>query len=169
METQDYLDQLKQSLCQHLATDNVQLEIHYDIPVFILQKELVHEGLRFLKTSSAYGYTFLTTMCGIHFSELVEKEFAIMYQLHNMVNNKRIRIRTFMPRSNMSLPTITDLWPSANWMEREAYDFYGFDFTGHPNLKRILNMDEMNYFPMRKEYALEDGARTDKDDKYFGR
>lgn len=169
METQDYLDQLKQALCHHLTTDNVQLEIHYDIPVFILQKDKVHEGLKFLKTSPEYGYTFLTTMCGIHFSESIEQEFAIMYQLHNMVNNKRIRIRTFMPRSNISLPTITDMWPSANWMEREAYDFYGFDFTGHPNLKRILNMDEMNYFPMRKEYALEDGARTDKDDKYFGR
>ena len=49
------------------------------------------------------------------------------------------------------------------------YDFYGIIFKGHPNLKRILNMDEMNYFPMRKEYALEDGTRTDKDDTMFGR
>ena len=52
-------------------------------------------------------------------------------------------------------------------MEREAYDFYGIQFTGHPNLKRILNVDELNYFPMRKEYPLEDGTREDKHDEFF--
>jgi NADH-quinone oxidoreductase subunit C len=108
-------------------------------------------------------------MCGIHFPDDKEREFALMYQIHNMKTNVRLRIRTFMPKSDLEMPTITDLWKTANWMEREAYDFYGFKFIGHPNLTRILNMDEMNYHPMRKEYALEDEARTDKDDKYFGR
>jgi NADH-quinone oxidoreductase subunit C len=54
-------------------------------------------------------------------------------------------------------------------MERETYDFYGIHFNDHPNLKRILNEDDMDYFPMRKEYALEDQSREDKDDRYFGR
>jgi NADH-quinone oxidoreductase subunit C len=54
-------------------------------------------------------------------------------------------------------------------MERETYDFYGIIFTGHPNLKRILNADEMDYFPLRKEFPLEDATRSDKEDKYFGR
>ena len=54
-------------------------------------------------------------------------------------------------------------------MEREAYDFYGFRFKGHPNLKRILNVEDMDYFPMRKEYPVEDASRTDKNDGMFGR
>ncbi|MCR6721440.1 MAG: NADH-quinone oxidoreductase subunit C [Chitinophagaceae bacterium] len=54
-------------------------------------------------------------------------------------------------------------------MERETYDFYGINFIGHPNLKRILNVDEMDYFPMRKEFPLEDQSRVDKDDEMFGR
>jgi NADH-quinone oxidoreductase subunit C len=54
-------------------------------------------------------------------------------------------------------------------MERETYDFYGIEFTDHPNLTRILNVDEMEYFPLRKEYPLEDATRTDKEDQYFGR
>ena len=54
-------------------------------------------------------------------------------------------------------------------MERETYDFYGVNFVGHPNLIRILNVDEMDYFPMRKEFPLEDQTRIDKDDEMFGR
>ena len=65
--------------------------------------------------------------------------------------------------------TIIDLFSCANWMERETWDFYGIVFKGHPQLKRILNMDEMISFPMRKEFPLEDSGRTDKDDRFFGR
>ncbi|MCX8487229.1 MAG: NADH-quinone oxidoreductase subunit C [Crocinitomicaceae bacterium] len=60
-------------------------------------------------------------------------------------------------------------FPGANWMERESYDFFGVEFIGHPDMRRILNEDSMDYFPMRKEYALEDDTREDKDDRYFGR
>jgi NADH-quinone oxidoreductase subunit C len=74
-----------------------------------------------------------------------------------------------MAKSHLEVPTCTPLFATANWMEREAFDFYGFKFTGHPDLRRILNMDEMNYHPLRKEYALEDAGRDDKEDKYFGR
>jgi NADH-quinone oxidoreductase subunit C len=65
--------------------------------------------------------------------------------------------------------SISDIFLSSNWMERETYDFYGINFIGHPQLKRILNMDEMVSFPMRKEFPLEDNGRTDKDDRFFGR
>jgi NADH-quinone oxidoreductase subunit C len=54
-------------------------------------------------------------------------------------------------------------------MERETFDFFGVKFNGHPNLVRILNEDSMDYFPMRKEFQLEDATREDKDDRYFGR
>lgn len=74
-----------------------------------------------------------------------------------------------MSIKDIEVPTATDLWKGANWMERETFDFYGFRFKGHPNLKRILNMDEMNYHPLRKQYPLEDGSRDDKADNYFGR
>ena len=145
-------------------------EIHYDFPVFILQKNSVKEALQFLKEDPELDFHFLTTMCGLHYPDLpADKEFWLMYQLHNMPMNHRIRIKTFMPKEDMNMPTITDIWKTANWMERQEYDFFGFNFQGHPNLKRILNMDEMNYFPMRKEYPLEDIQRDDKDDRMFGR
>lgn len=165
---QQFLDRLTERLNAHIG-ENAVVEKHYDFNVITISKGKVHRALTFLKNDAELGFTFLTTMCGIHFPESVEKEFGLMYQLHNMSTNHRIRLKTYMPKTDLVMPTITDIFPTANWMEREAYDFYGFQFEGHPNLTRILNMDEMNYHPMRKEYALEDGGRTDKDDKYFGR
>jgi NADH-quinone oxidoreductase subunit C len=144
-------------------------QIDYDFPVFTISKNEIHDVLAFLKNESAMNFGFLTTLCGIHFPENKGEEFAIMYQLHNMEKNWRIRVKIFMSEKDLNVPTATDIWLGANWMEREAFDFYGFKFTGHPDLRRILNMDEMNYHPLRKEYGLEDAGRDDKADKYFGR
>jgi NADH-quinone oxidoreductase subunit C len=70
---------------------------------------------------------------------------------------------------NPVLPTAVTIWPAANWMERETYDFYGILFEGHPNLVRILNVEDMTVFPMRKDFPLEDQTREDKNDSMFGR
>lgn len=144
-------------------------EMHYDFPVFVVDKKMIVNVLMLLKDDPELEFTFLTTLCGLHFPDNKGEEFGMMYQLHNMKNNWRIRIKTFMPEGELDMPTVTHLWPTANWMERQEYDFFGFNFINHPDLKRILNMDEMNYFPMRKEYPLEDASRDDKSDKMFGR
>jgi NADH-quinone oxidoreductase subunit C len=86
-----------------------------------------------------------------------------------MQSNIRIRLKTFTNDENPEFPSLTPIWGTANWMEREAFDFFGFRFKGHPDLRRILNMDNMVGWPLRKEYPLEDQARYDKDDKMFGR
>lgn len=124
----------------------------------------------FLKNEPELNFHFLTDLCGIHYPDnVVERQFAVVYHMHNWVEKKRIKIKTFINGEKPEIKTITNIFLCANWMEREAYDFYGIIFTGHPQLKRILNMDEMISFPMRKEFPLEDSGRTDKDDRYFGR
>jgi NADH-quinone oxidoreductase subunit C len=112
---------------------------------------------------------FLTDICGIHYPDHKEKELGVIYHLHNLQENFRIRIKSFFPKDNAEVDSITDLYSGANWMERETYDFYGITFKGHPDLRVILNMEELGYHPLLKEYALEDGTRTDKDDSMFGR
>ncbi len=140
----------------------------YDFNVFEFQKTEIKNAIQYLKNQE--GFIYLTTMCGSHFPDHEKaREFNMMYQLHNLITNERIRLKTFMPREDLVMQSIVDTYDAANWMEREAYDFFGFTFEGHPNLIRILNMEEMNYFPMRKEYPLEDLMRGDKDDKFFGR
>lgn len=147
----------------------ISAEQSYDFPVFIVKTENIFEIIKFLKEDPEMGFEFLTTMCGLHYPDNKGQELGVMYQLHNLPKNWRIRLKAFFPVADPKIQSITPLFSAANWQERQEYDFYGIIFKGHPNLKRILNMDEMNYFPMRKEYPLEDGTRTDKDDKMFGR
>ncbi|KLT70760.1 MULTISPECIES: NADH-quinone oxidoreductase subunit C [Flavobacterium] len=124
----------------------------------------------FLKNDQDLRFHFLTDLCGVHYPDNeVESQFAIVYHLHNWYENKRIRIKVFINGEKPEIKTISNIFLSSNWMERETYDFYGVNFIGHPQLKRILNMDEMISFPMRKEFPMEDSGRTDKDDRFFGR
>jgi NADH-quinone oxidoreductase subunit C len=78
-------------------------------------------------------------------------------------------VKVFLTLEDLHIPTASTLWDGANWMERETYDFYGVIFDGHPDLRRILNVDDMTVFPMRKEFPLEDPNRIDKKDYFFGR
>jgi NADH-quinone oxidoreductase subunit C len=145
------------------------VEDHYDFPVFYIQTDKVFDILQFLYNDTELEFKFLTTMCAMHYPDKVDQELGVMYQLHNLEKNWRIRLKTFFPIAQPEIASITSIYATANWMEREAFDFYGVIFKGHPNLTRILNMDEMNYHPLRKEYPLEDGLRTDKNDTMFGR
>ncbi len=115
------------------------------------------------------GFTFLTDLCGVNYPDQQGAELVVVYHLHNFVENIRLRYSVAVPVAQPDVFTATKLFESANWMERETYDFYGINFVGHPNLKRILNVDEMDYFPLRKEFPLEDQTRIDKDDEMFGR
>ena len=141
-----------------------------DILSFEVAPEAANDVMRFLKEDALLRFNFLTDLCGIHYPDNdVDRQFAVVYHMHNWMDNVRIRFKTFINGEQPEVDTATNLFLSANWQERETYDFYGIIFKGHPQLKRILNMDEMTSFPMRKEFPLEDGGRTDKDDRFFGR
>lgn len=128
-----------------------------------------HSIIEWLKKDEKLQVSYLTLLGAVHYPEDKGRELAVVYHLHSLVNNFRIRLKAFISTEDPSIATITDLYAGANWMERETFDLFGVQFQGHPNLTRILNEDSMNYFPMRKEYQLEDATREDKDDRFFGR
>jgi NADH-quinone oxidoreductase subunit C len=141
-----------------------------DVFCFDAEAIEVHSLIKFLKVDQDLNFHFLTDITAIHYPDNDENyQFALTYQLHNWIENTRIRVKTYLNGNNPEIKSITDLFLCSNWMEREAWDFYGIKFEGHPQLKRILNMDEMVSHPMRKEFPLEDSGRTDKDDRFFGR
>lgn len=142
----------------------------HDIFSFEVDSNSMNDIMRFLKEDETLRFNFLTDICGVHYPDFEkDRQFAVVYHMHNWMDNVRIRFKCFLNGDKPEVDTATNLFLGANWQERETYDFYGIIFKGHPQLKRILNMDEMESFPMRKEFPMEDGGRTDKDDRFFGR
>ena len=141
----------------------------YGLLTLTTTRENVVPMLDYLRNHPTFKHRFLTDICGIHFPTAEGQELGVIYHVHSFENNHRLRIKTFFPIADPHVPTATKVYASANWMERETYDFYGVIFDGHPNLIRILNIEEMDYHPMRKEYPLEDSTRQDKIDALFGR
>ena len=144
-------------------------ETSYGLLSFEAPKEINLKVLNFLFDEPTLQFRFLTDLTAVHYPDQPGKELAVVYHLHNLAANVRIRFKVFTEIQTPDVYTATGLFSAANWMERETYDFFGVNFVGHPNLKRILNVDEMDYFPLRKEYPLEDQTRIDKDDAMFGR
>jgi NADH-quinone oxidoreductase subunit C len=141
----------------------------YGMLTFEAPKDINLKVLNFLYDDEELKFRFLTDLCAVHYPSNKGKELAVVYHLHNMEDNIRIRVKIFTDINKPDVYTASGLFSAANWMERETYDFFGVNFIGHPKLKRILNVEEMDYFPMRKEYPLEDQTRIDKDDEMFGR
>jgi NADH-quinone oxidoreductase subunit C len=160
---------IKQKLTDKFGDQLTGWEEPYGMLTFSSSKELNLKVLQFLFDDPELRFQFLTDLTAVHYPTNIGKELAVVYHLHNLVDNIRIRFKVFTDINKPDIFSATALYSSANWMERETYDFYGVNFIGHPNLKRILNVDDMDYFPMRKEYPLEDQSRIDKDDEMFGR
>lgn len=162
-------DQIKQKIIEKFGEQVSNFAEPYGMLTFEAPKEMNLKVLNFLYDDQLLNFKFLTTLCAVHYPQQKNRELAIVYHLHNLEDNIRIRFKIFTAIEKPDVYTVTGLFSAANWLERETYDFYGVNFVGHPNLKRILNVDEMDYFPMRKEYPLEDSTRIDKDDEMFGR
>jgi NADH-quinone oxidoreductase subunit C len=141
----------------------------YGMLTFTAPKDFNLKVMQFLFDDETLQFRFLTDLQAVHYPDNTGAELAVVYHLHNLVDNVRLRFKVFTDVNTPDVFSATALYQSANFMERETYDFFGVNFVGHPNLIRILNVDEMDYFPLRKEFPLEDQTRIDKDDEMFGR
>jgi NADH-quinone oxidoreductase subunit C len=162
-------EHIKQRLLEKFPEQATAFEEPYGMLTFEAPKEMNLKVLNFLYDDEELKFRFMTDLCGVHYPANKGREIAVVYHLHNLEDNIRIRFKVFADINHPDIYTATGLFSAANWMERETYDFYGVNFVGHPKLKRILNVDEMDYHPMRKEFPLEDQTRIDKDDEMFGR
>jgi NADH-quinone oxidoreductase subunit C len=152
---------------QQFESEVLLIEEPYQFLTITLKPEKIIDIIRFLHDNAETQFQFLTTLCGIHYPD--QNQIAVMYQLHNMRTNQKLRLKIYLSEAKPETRTLTGIFAAANWMERETYDFFGVNFIGHPNLKRILNVDDMIFFPLRKEFPLEDQTREDKNDALFGR
>ncbi|MEY3432415.1 MAG: hypothetical protein RL131_351 [Bacteroidota bacterium] len=162
-------DTIKEKLSNQFGDKILAWDEQYGMLSFTIEADFNLKALTFLHDEPELRFQFLTDLTGVHYPDQQGKEIGVMYHLHNLVENTRLRMKIFVSSEKPDVYTATALFSGANWMERETYDFFGVNFIGHPNLKRVLNVDEMDYFPLRKEFPLEDQTRIDKDDEMFGR
>jgi NADH-quinone oxidoreductase subunit C/D len=128
------------------------------IPTLWIAKENLRSILVFLKHEARPGYTLLFDLTAmdervrVHRQGLPESAFTVIYHLLSFGRNQDIRIKVALPEQSLSLPSISDLWPAANWYEREAWDMFGIAFEGHPNLRRILLPPTWSGHALRKDH-----------------
>jgi len=116
--------------------------------------------LKTLKQNKVFQFKQLIDLCGVDYKDYGEgawtkPRFAVVYHFLSIEHNHRIRVRTFSKEENFPLfPSVIDLWPAANWYEREAFDLFGFMFTDHPDLRRILTDYGFVGYPFRKDFPM---------------
>jgi NADH-quinone oxidoreductase subunit C len=156
-------------LQEHLGTKLIASEVLFDTLVIEISPSEAYDVIEFIKNDTTLSFNFLTLIGAVHYPEEKGRELCVVYHMHSWKNAIRLRIKSYLSQENPSIKSLTTLFDGANWQERETFDFFGIQFEGHPNMTRILNMDEMDYHPMLKQYHLEDETREDKDDRFFGR
>ena len=145
-------DNIKTRLTEKFGDQLSDWQEPYGMLTFTSPKDLNLKVLQFLYDDPELRFQFLTDLQAVHYPDRKGEELAVVYHLHNLADNVRIRFKVFTDISKPDVYSATALYQSANFMERETFDFYGVNFVGHPNLIRILNVDEMDYYPLRKEF-----------------
>ena len=119
----------------------------------VISKEKIIEVCRFLKEDNELQFDFLMDVCCIDMYK-PKKRFGVIYNLYSLSRKHRIRLKTFTEEENPKVPTVTGIWRTANWHERETYDMFGVIFEDHPDLRRVYLPEEFEHHPLRKDFPL---------------
>jgi NADH-quinone oxidoreductase subunit C len=123
-------------------------EVHPEA-VIRLPQEALHEVMDALHKDAKLHFECLMCLSGV---DKPPQEQQVVYHLYSMRHSHRCTVRCTVPRDNGHLPTVSDIWATADWHEREAYDMFGMRFDGHPDPRRILCADDWEGHPLRKDY-----------------
>lgn len=117
---------------------------------------------KFLKTDRKLSFDYLTDVTGVDYLKMErEPRFDVVYHFYSFKNNWLLRVKVGLAEEDPSIPTISSHWRAALWLEREAFEMFGFNFTGHPDLRRLLLPDVFDGFPLRKDYPLRGRGERD--------
>ena len=117
----------------------------------------IEQVVRFLRDDPGLDYNMLVDLLGVDYLEYPDNagnRFSVVYHLKSLKYGNRISLRVRLPGVDPSVPTISNLYKNANWLEREVYDQYGINFFGHNNMRRLLNHHQFVGHPLRKDYPI---------------
>jgi NADH-quinone oxidoreductase subunit C len=152
----DYFDEVYDALeeaypgfseaVEKVVVDRGELTLH-------IAPERIAEVCQVLRDDEALRFELCSSVSGVDYLGSDPRRLHVVYHLTSMTYRRRVRLEAAVPADG-SLPTVTGVYPTADWQEREAYDMFGVIFTGHPNLTRVLMPDDWEGFPQRKDYPL---------------
>jgi NADH-quinone oxidoreductase subunit C len=129
-----------------------------DEATITVDREAIAGICRVLKEHPDLRYDFLADLCGVDCLGKREPRFEVVYNLYSIPRHDRIRVKVRVP-DGTEVPSVTDVWPTANWHEREVFDMFGIRFAGHPDLRRILMPEDWEGHPLRKDYPVAEMPR----------
>jgi len=144
------LRRLVEALPEALESSHAQ---HGDVTVRVTAGR-IQDVLRFLRDDADCEFEMLSDLTAVDYLGETPR-FEVVYHLYSVTKNQRVRIKARVPEEPCEIATACDLWPSANWLEREVWDLYGIRFQGHPDLRRLLLYEEFEGHPLRKDYPKE--------------
>jgi len=120
----------------------------------IVPREHIVELCRYLKTTANFEFNLLADICGADRGPEEDPRFEVNYHLFSTTRFHRLRLKVLVSEEDSHVPTVTEVWRTANWHERETFDMFGVVFDGHPNLRRILLPDDWQGHALRKDFPL---------------
>jgi NADH-quinone oxidoreductase subunit C len=133
----------------------IETHAHHGDETAVVKADRLHEIMAFLRDDPVTSFELLSDVTGVDLLGIKEPRFEVVYHLYSLSKNHRLRIKVGLDEDEPKVASVTDLWKSALWEEREAYDLYGIKFEGHPDLRRILMYKEFDGHPLRKDYETE--------------
>lgn len=128
--------------------------VHNGEITFFIRRHALLETVTHLRNDPELRFEFCSSISGVHFPHETDRELHVVMHLLSMTHNRRIRVEVVAPDSDPHVPSVVSIYPTADWHERETYDFFGIIFDGHPALTRIMMPDDWPGHPQRKDYPL---------------
>ena len=154
-------EDIQKLLYENFKKSIINIESYHDFSVSIASG-ITQDFIRFLKESRDLQYSILIDICGVDYPNRPDR-FDVVYHLLSMTKNKRIRVK-ISTSDNQPVPSIVNIFPAAEWYEREAYDLYGITFSNHPDMRRMLTDYNFQGFPLRKDFPLTGYTQVRYDD-----
>jgi len=123
-----------------------------------LRKNRIRDIARYLHDDPDLYFDYLIDVCGVDYLGKKEKRFEVVYHLYSIKHRRMIRLKAEVGEEDLTIDSVTSVWIGANWHERETFDLYGINFSGHPDLRRILMPEDWEGHPLRKDYPLKGPA-----------
>ncbi len=119
-----------------------------------VKRESIVDVCRFLRDEEKFLFNLLSDIAGVDLGIEADPRFEVNYHLTSLPKRMLIRLKVRVSEEDCNVPTVVEVWPTANWLEREVFDLLGVRFEGHPDLRKILTPDDLEGHPLRKDFPL---------------